>query len=59
MKKPYIIFATICFLCYLMGAFVEVSFDITQWQPVTRVIVGVLGPLMAALMTPFSQIDRQ
>jgi hypothetical protein len=59
MKKPYIIFATICFLSYLMGAFVEVSFDISQWNPVTRVMVGVLGPLMAALMTSFSQIDRQ
>jgi hypothetical protein len=42
-----------------MGAFVEVSFDISQWHPVTRLIVGVLGPLLAALMTSFSQIDRQ
>ena len=59
MKKPYIIFATICFACYLMGAFVEVSVNISQWQPVTRGRVGVLGPRWAALMTSFSQIDRQ
>ena len=35
------------FLFYLLGAFVELSFDISKWTEAARVIVGVMGGVLS------------
>ena len=41
--------AAIFFLCYLLGAFVAVSFDITDWADIGRFMVAVIGGFAAAI----------
>ena len=36
-------------LFYLVGSFVETDFNIKNWEPVARIIVGVIGVIFAAI----------
>ena len=38
----------IFFIFYLLGAFVAVSFDISEWAEVGRFIVAVVGGIISA-----------
>jgi len=37
---------------YLTGSFVEADFNITHWNPLTRLFVGVIGMLISVMITP-------
>lgn len=53
MKKVIIgvIIMTVLFsLFYLMGAFVETSFNIALWNEMTRYMVGVMGGIASILL---------
>jgi hypothetical protein len=38
---------------YLTGCFVEANFNIAQWSPLTRIMIGVLGMFISAMITSF------
>lgn len=38
---------------YLTGCFIEADFNITQWSPLTRTMIGVLGMFISAMITSF------
>ena len=38
---------------YLTGCFVEADFNITHWNPLTRLFVGLFGMLFSAMITSF------
>lgn len=35
---------------YLIGSFIEVSFDISKWSPDARFLIGVFGALSSAVV---------
>ena len=37
---------------YLAGCFVEADFNISHWNQVTRLFVGVIGMLISVMITP-------
>lgn len=51
MRKIIILFASILFISYLAGCFIEVSFNIAEWQASVRFGVAIIGLIVAALIT--------
>lgn len=40
-------------ICYLLGAFIETSFDITKWHNGTRSGVGIMGGFFSLVISGF------
>ena len=58
MKKNIILFASMLFMAYLTGCFIEVSFNIAEWQESTRFFVAIIGLVVASLITSvLSEVD--
>lgn len=51
--KSFAASALIFFLCYLLGAFVAVSFDITKWADIGRFMVATIGGIVSAITFVF------
>ena len=51
--KSFAASALIFFLCYLLGAFVAVSFDITKWADIGRFMVAIFGGFASAITFAF------
>jgi hypothetical protein len=51
MKKNIILFASMLFMAYLTGCFIEVSFNIAEWQESMRFGVAIIGLIVASLIT--------
>ena len=51
--KSFAASALIFFLCYLLGSFVAVSFDITKWADVGRFMVAIIGGIVSAITFVF------
>ena len=49
LKTRILIFIVFSIFFYLMGSFVQVSFDINKWALASRVLVGVFGNFLAVL----------
>lgn len=50
MKNSIIVFISLLILFYLMGCFIEVSFNIAEWEETVRVSVAVMGTAVSALL---------
>jgi hypothetical protein len=51
MKKNIILFASLLFMAYLTGCFIEVSFNIAEWQESIRIGVALIGIIIASIVT--------
>lgn len=49
MKHSIIAFCIICSIAYLLGCFIAVSFDISEWDRFLRTMMGVCGVLFGFL----------
>lgn len=51
MKNNIIMFVSILILFYLVGYFIETSFNIAEWRENVRALVAVFGLFLATAMT--------
>lgn len=50
MKNSIIVFISLLVMFYLIGCFLEVSFNIAEWREGVRFGVGVIGTSISALL---------
>jgi multisubunit Na+/H+ antiporter MnhE subunit len=51
MKNSIIVFISLLVMFYLIGCFIEVSFNIAEWTEGVRLGIAVLGTFMSAVLT--------
>jgi len=51
MKNSILIFISICLIAYLLGCFIETSFNIAEWDKFLRSIIGSCGVLFGFMGT--------
>ena len=47
MKISILMFISICLIAYLLGCFIETSFNIAEWDRFSRAMIGTCGILFA------------
>ena len=47
MKNAILMFISICLIAYLLGCFIETSFNISEWEKFTRGMIGGCGVTFA------------
>jgi hypothetical protein len=55
--KSVIIFITTLVFGYLLGSFIAVSFDISEWNEVLRFLIGVITSFLALGMASVASYD--
>jgi len=46
-----VIFSLVSFIGYLVGSFIAATFDITKWDLLLRLMIGIFSPFIAAMTT--------
>ena len=56
----FCIFIFTFFLFYLIGAFVNVSFDLSKWTEVSRIAIAIFGTFVSGALAsaPFLEIEE-
>ena len=49
MKYSILMFISICLIAYLLGCFIETSFNLTEWEKLTRGMIGSCGVLFGLM----------
>ena len=47
MKNAILIFISICLIAYLLGCFIETSFNLAEWEKLSRGMIGGCGVAFA------------
>lgn len=51
MKDSIILFISLLGISYLVGCFIEVSFNIAEWREGVRAAVALMGLVISAIIT--------
>ena len=56
--KRIIIFLSVLTFSYLVGSFINISFDISKWTMECRFITSLMGSFLALGISTFPDIDK-